>query len=176
MSEDTVAAQDAAPTGAVGLGGWLILPAINMVWDLLQLLWGLYALALLKSGALTLPQGLDAEDPAWGRLLNYEANTSILLVCLLIALLVLFFSRSWIFPKAFIAFLALGVFIRLFDLLQIHGVDTLDAGAYHGSFAGLMLPVISCVVWSSYFLQSVRVRNTFTRPWPVAKPSSPASS
>jgi hypothetical protein len=176
MNEDTVAAQAAAPTGPVGLGGWLIVPAINMVWNLLQLAWGLYALALMKSGALTLPQGLDVQDPAWIRLLDYEANTSILLAFLLIALLVLFFTRSWIFPKAFIAFWALGVLIKLFDVMQIHAVDTLDADAHGGSFTAVMPPVIYCVVWTSYFLNSVRVRNTFTRPWPVAKPSSAVSS
>jgi hypothetical protein len=87
-------------------------------------------------------------------------------------LLVLFFARSWLFPKAFIAFWALNLLLQFLDLMQVHGVETLDVDAYHGSFTALIMPVIYCVGWGSYVLTSVRVRNTFTRPWPVSSVAS----
>jgi hypothetical protein len=115
-----------------------------MVLQLLQLSWGLNLLVLLKSGdpRVPVPEGLDVHDPAWTRLLNYEFNTCILMMCLLAVLLVLFFARSWLFPKAFIAFWALNLLLQFLDLMQVHGVETLDVDAYHGSFTALIMPVI----------------------------------
>jgi hypothetical protein len=179
MSEDQTT-QAAATQGPAGLGGWLILPGITMVLHVFWLLWNLTSLMTLRAGNIpdtTATAGLDFSDPAFIRLLNYEFNANILMVILLVALLVLFFTRSWVFPKAFIAFLALNVLIRLFDVMLAHGVATLNTdNNADASFTELARPVIYAVAWGSYFLRSVRVRNTFTRPWPVGKPSSVVSS
>ncbi|HEY1772603.1 MAG TPA: DUF2569 domain-containing protein [Gammaproteobacteria bacterium] len=178
MSEDQ-ATQATATTGPMGLGGWLILPGIAMGLHLLWLLWDLMGLMAFRSGNVpdASAAGIDFSDPAFIRLLNYEFNTSIVMVIFLVALLVLFFTRSWLLPKAFIAFLALNILIRLFDVMQAHGVATLNTdNNADASFTALARPVIYAVVWGSYFLKSVRVRNTFIRPWPVAKPVSVVSS
>jgi hypothetical protein len=85
---------------------------------------------------------------------------------------VLFFTRSWLYPRLFIGFLVLNVGIRFGDVMLVHGVTGLDSKDPHSSFVDLMRPVLYCVIWIPYFLKSVRVRNTFTQPWPVPAASS----
>ncbi|HEY3645461.1 MAG TPA: DUF2569 domain-containing protein [Gammaproteobacteria bacterium] len=180
MEESTQAAPQAAATeGPVGLGGWLILPAIGMFVNLLLLAYNLLGLAALSSGQTAdaiATSGIDIHDPAWARLVAYEFGSNSLLLLLIVGLLVLFFTRSWLFPGAFIAFLALNLAIRFGDLMLAHGVATLDTNGDNNSYVELMRPVLYCVIWIPYFLKAVRVRNTFIRPWPMAKPASAVSS
>ncbi|HEX2669101.1 MAG TPA: DUF2569 domain-containing protein [Gammaproteobacteria bacterium] len=168
-SPDTAAS---APKKLEGLGGWLILPAIGMFWNMLALSYGLLSAVALKfspdMAEAMAGRGIDINDPAWLRLLNFELFTSVLLLCLVIALLVLFFLKSWWFPRAFIAFLVASVVVKAGDVMLAHGVATLDLSQTEGSsFTELMRPVLASVIWIPYFLVSERVKNTFVRHRPA---------
>jgi hypothetical protein len=162
--------QDVTPQETIR---WMILPTIIAVFELLAKAFNLLGLAALKSadaGSDLLPPGLDISDPTWTRLLDYEWNTSILVISLLGVLLALQIARSWIFPGAFTAFLVLNLLLRFFHIMLANSVATLRVDAANGSYTELMRPVIYCVIWIPVYLRSKRAQLVFNRPWPMANP------
>jgi len=128
---------------------------------------GLWVIKSADAGSSVIPEGVDVHDPDWVRLIAYEWNTGILVVCALAALLVLLFTRSWLFPGMFIGFWALIVLLGFFHIMQVNSVATLQG---HGSYVEIIRPVIYCVIWMPTFLKRDGLKSVFNRPWPMANP------
>lgn len=166
MSDDMEATQPAPSQRTVI---WLMLPAVFILFELMMAALQLPGLRALKEGGVAeglVPQGVDVQDPAWIRLVDYQWNMGIFTVCALAALLILLFTRSWLFPGAFVAFWGLNLLLKFFDVMQVHSVAGLEG---HGSYTELMRPIIFFATWASLYLKQQNTRSIFTRSWPVAR-------
>lgn len=145
-----------------GLGGWLIIPAISVTILPVASLVGLYtsldAFAADTWSNLT-TFGSDAYHALWAPVLLFELVGMLGLLVFEVMLLVMFYQRRSSFPKIYIAFL----WISAAHLLIDAGLTTLipDAEAGAGGYSSLPRTLIGSAIWTGYFLQSVRVRNTF---------------
>ena len=162
MSETTTNQGKLEPAG---LAGWLVLVGIGLVVSPIRI-----AVVLLQTfppifrdGAwevLTTP-GTEAYHALWAPLLVLEIFGNTLFIAAGIALLLLFFRRSFRFPTLYIAYAVASVLFILLD-------------AWLGSFVLADEPMfdpdtarefgrtlVSAAVWVPYLLVSKRVRNTF---------------
>ena len=155
-----VPAQETEPR----LIGWLLVPIVLLVLKLLVMCYELIWLHLVRSDQDVINEiaagGIDVQDPAWARLVDFEFDTNALLLAGGVLLLVLFFTRSWWYPRLFIVLLGVNLLISFFDLMLAHGVATLNDDR---SFTQLIQPVIYCVIFIPYLLQSTQAKQTFVK-------------
>ena len=90
-----------------GLGGWLVLVGIGVVVGPFRIAYefGPLYYSIFTDGSfeyLTTP-GTEAYHQLWGLLLVFEAVCNSLIVLASLYLIYLFFSKHYIFPKAYIA-------------------------------------------------------------------------
>lgn len=150
-----------------GLGGWLILVALGMFVRTIMLL-------------ITIIQSRDAYFNAsiW-RLMStpgseqYQANYTLIATMELIVnfslftyallLLVLFFRRSHMFPRAIQVFLGLWVLGSAFNLWDHAMLGQEDPAQKMESYKQLFQTMIGTAIWIPYFQVSRRVKLTFVR-------------
>jgi len=140
-----------------GIGGWLILLAVGQVLGPIQ-----FMTSTIEEYA-ALPSGTFARFPL-------AVSGDFLLRAAYVALLCyaayLFFTKRAEFPRLYIAAIGVGFVFPLVIGTWVSlttGVNTL---ANLGSWEFLkfyLLTLVVGVVWISYLLNSVRVRNTFVR-------------
>ncbi|MGH7972539.1 MAG: DUF2569 domain-containing protein, partial [Limisphaerales bacterium] len=156
----------ATPTGHPelgGLGGWLILVAINLIFTPLRVVY--YLAHSLKSfspvawHALTSPGGM-AYNAAWGPLLTLELLGEMTVLTLSIFALVLFFQKRRAFPRWFIGLLVFNGTFVLADVFGAGLVKNLDPE--HVSKTVLQV-VVASGIWIPYMLRSRRVKATFVQ-------------
>jgi len=159
-----------APTtgdGPEGIGGWLLLVCLGLILTPFRV--GYYLLAtfppLFRDGSwhtLTTP-GSPPYHPFWGPLLIGEIAINAFFIVTAIYLLVLFFRKSWRFPKFYVFFLVSNFVFIVLDALAIRivlpGQPFLDAESA-GEFAKSLVGV---GIWVPYMFISKRVKNTFVR-------------
>ena len=87
----------------------------------------------------------------------FEASTNTLFLLAIIGLNILFYTRKKIFPKLMIAYLAIH--------LVLIGADHFGAVSLHLNSHSLTLvrTFIYTVIWIPYFMNSIRVEQTFTK-------------
>jgi hypothetical protein len=158
-----------------GIGGWLVLPML-----------ALFATAM--RGLITLRQDIfpllqdwvDGYLPPpgahymWAPLWILETVIVVAVLIASVALLILMFKKSRVFPKAMIWFYALSAaVVVLIDLIILGFADGLlpDAAVrqevgFSASvlFADMVTSVLPAAIWIPYFLLSERVKNTFLNP------------
>ena len=162
----------ADPGAPSGISGWLILPALGnilgpfaagfVVWSL-TLHFDPDAWAAAPTTTLT----------AWARPIAHFylvscLALSVILACLTVVVLVLFFQKRTSVPRAYPA-LTWG-FVLLSTLI-VAGMKTDDPVA--ADVFGLARDVASGAIWTAYFLVSQRVRATFTNPGPAVAVTTP---
>ena len=149
-----------------GLGGWLILVAIGLLFGPIRLMFhmsqSLDAFSLWKWHALTNPGGVSY-NPLWGPSLTFELLGEISILIFDVFVLVLFFQRRRLFPRWFIALLVLNAVFVLGDMTAVHflGVSSPKTAAQH--LNNIMSVVVGCGVWIPYTCVSQRVKATFVR-------------
>lgn len=151
-----------------GIGGWLILIAINLVWTLLSALQVINTVCItfIFNGALEelSTPGSTAYSALWKPTILFELASNILTLLLSIVLIYLFFRKKKIFPKVFIGLLLFRILVNLINavftlfLSKSTSIDTSSNLA-----APIAQPILQVVIWGYYMLNSVRVKNTFTR-------------
>ena len=152
-------------SGPVGLGGWLILVGLGLVFTPLRLLSfiGQTFVPIFTEGSwelLTTP-GSEVYHPLWGPLIVFElaVNGGFLLAG--IGLLILFFMRSPVFPKAYIWVALLNLPLVLLDAWLTTRVLP-DQPMFDADTAReLGRSFVAVAIWVPYMLVSRRVRNTF---------------
>ena len=146
-----------------GLGGWLILVGIGLVISPFRL--GAFILQFVPvftDGTweiLTTP-GSEQYHALWAPVLIFELLGTLGFIVAYVVLGILFFRKSRLFPKTYIA-------IALINLCFI----ILDAGLGFALPGGTMLApeaakemaraLVSVAIWVPYMMVSKRVRNTF---------------
>jgi hypothetical protein len=148
-----------------GLGGWLILVGIGVVLGLLRMMATTAStfLPLLEPGVwqtLTSPDS-EAYHPLWAPILIGEILFNSGMVGATAWLAYLFFSKSYLFPRVYVAlavtsliFIPLDAWIVTFVLPDEPMFDPVTAREFGRVFVG-------AIVWIPYMLVSRRVHATF---------------
>ena len=151
--------------GPVGIGGWLILPLIGLIFTPIAAvvsLWTQY-LPIFTQGIyerLTDP-AFQNYHPLWGPALILELIAQIIFAAGSIWALVLLFRKSQLFPSVMIAFYALNVAYLAADTWlasQIPMLRAMNLGEIGGR---LVIGLIAAAIWIPYMRISKRVKNTF---------------
>lgn len=153
-----------------GLRGWLILVAIGVIIAPIRLLsveLPMYN-EILNDGSWELLTSADSElyHPLWAPVLITEITFSFVLLLASLYLVVLFFSKHYLFPLVFIAItLAMLVFIP-FDAWLVSQVLPEESFLNGQTVRDLLRTLISAAIWIPYMLVSKRVKATFVEKKP----------
>lgn len=137
----------------IGIGGWLILPAIGLVVAPILFLHGISVDLRLLAGSQY--QSALISRPGLAGVLLYEALNNSVLLLSAIYLNILFYRRKRAFPALMMIYLASQFVLGLGDhLLVLHlGLPT--------EWTQVIRGFVQCAVWIPYFLNSRRVEFTF---------------
>jgi hypothetical protein len=152
-------------TGPVGIGGWLILPLIGLIFTPIAAtvsLWTQY-LPIFTQGIyerLTDPN-FQNYHPLWGPAIIFEMIAQIIFVAGSVWAIVLLFRKARLFPSAMIAIYILNVVYLAADTWIASQIPILRATNF-GEIAGrLVIALMSAAIWIPYMRVSKRVKNTF---------------
>lgn len=137
----------------VGIGGWLILPAIGLAVSPFSFAYGIYVdLRFLVSSQYQ--AGLAAR-PGLAGVLMFEAVNNSMLFLATILLNILFYRKKRAFPGYMMAYLGGQFLLGLADQLMAMRLTP------HTDWTQVMRGLVGCAIWIPYFLQSRRVEVTF---------------
>src|SRR4029077_11712335 len=121
---------------------------------------------IFQSGAwavLTTP-GSARYHALWAPMIVGEIAFNLGFLVLDIWLLVLLFSKSWRFPKVFIAFAVLNFVFILLDSVIGNQIPAVAQASGAGSATEIIRALAMVAIWVPYMLTSKRVKNTFVKP------------
>ena len=153
--------------GPEGLSGWLVLVGIMLVVTPLRLVKFLNETfpPLFEDGTwevLTTP-GPPPYHPMWGPLLITEIAANCTFIVVAVWLLVLFFRKSWQFPRVFVAFLVTSLLFIAVDALAVKIVLPEQPLLDGETMVEFTRSLVGAGIWIPYMLMSTRVKNTFVR-------------
>jgi len=150
-----------------GLGGWLILIGLGLVFSLFRLVFlviqTLNVFSLWKWQALTTPGGISYQ-PAMAPVLIFELLGQLTTLTLCLFTLVLFFQKRRVFPRWFIGMLVFNLIFIFLDAVAVKGL--LHSSKPQTGITltrNLTRAVIGCSIWIPYMCVSRRVKSTFVR-------------
>jgi hypothetical protein len=158
-----------ATNGPVGIGGWLLLPALGLIVTPLVIAFGFYkdllpALTPAVWNAVTDPDSA-AYNTWWGPLIVYEVLINLALFIFTLWLLWNFFTRSRRVPTLFVIWLAVTAGTRIVDyMLTSHIPAMADKPPDPADLRDLVRSIVGAAIWIPFFLRSKRVKNTFIEP------------
>lgn len=152
-----------------GLGGWLILVGIGVIISPIQLLVTYIPIYnIFEDGtweALT-TVGSEAYNPLWGPLLIGEIVYNAAMVAVSIYLIYLFFSKHHLFPKVYIAIVAVSLVFIPLDAWLVTKVLPTEPMFDPETAKEFMRAFVSGCIWVPYMLISKRVKLTFVEKMP----------
>lgn len=149
-----------------GLGGWLILAGINIVFSIYLttrtvvesynsiMLSGIYT-------ALTSPES-SSYHSGFKFCFIFEIALNITFILLFIYLAYLFFTKNYKFPKVFIfirIMCVVFIIVDIFITISVFDVSVIDREV----IIDLVGAIIQCMICIPYFRKSERVKNTFVQ-------------
>ena len=159
-SIDEKVVEERIVSGPSGLGGWLILLFINL---LVSLLFGFFwlkrdYLSLFVDGTWT--QVSDPASPHYDFFLSiivlWEMVFELALITMLGVLIVLFFRKSFLFPKVLVWTLVASIIFSISDSITLSIL-------YGENYFGGLTEILRAIIWIAYVSSSRRVKNTFTQ-------------
>lgn len=147
-----------------GLGGWLILVAISLIYQFISVSYGFLSClnAIFFSGmwALRCDPNSNMYVANFDWLIYFECVCNS--VCLILNgyIIYLFFSKNYKLPSFFIFFKIIYVVFMISDVILCYIVLQL-ANNYSPDLTGIFGAIIHACIWVPYMLTSVRVKNTF---------------
>ncbi len=150
-----------------GLGGWLILIAISLIWSTIDLTLGLFYdfLPIFQEGrwhALTTP-GTEEYHPLWGPVLGFELIGNTIILIFSFALIIFFFSKSFRFPALFITYLIVNLLGHGIDFFLGDLIPAVATKPDSQDLHQLLQTLILALVLIPSFMMSERVKNTFVK-------------
>jgi hypothetical protein len=147
------------------IGGWLILPAIGLVFTPVIFAIGVFtSIAPLLSNdvwhELTHPDG-QYYHPRLGAIIAFELIGSVVMMIISTILAIFFFQKRRFVPLAMIAFYAVNLVFLIADYLLLQSIPSI---AQTLSFEGnrqLIRAITTAMIWIPYFAISERVKGTF---------------
>jgi hypothetical protein len=139
-----------------GLAGWLILIGLGILIQPLKDLYGIFSINLPAFASIASQSGSSQYSTLYN-IAVYELINNIIFVIALIYLNILFYQKKKMFPRFFIIYLIGNFVLILIDYLMLSGV----IASPDASSLGIVL--LQMIVWIPYFLNSRRVKATFTQ-------------
>ena len=157
-----------ANDGPVGLGGWLIIPIIGLIYLPIRLAISVKSdyLPIFQEGyweVLTTP-GSEAYHHLWGPYIIFEivVNAVFLVACLY--LLFLMFTKSYKLPKLIIIFYCANLIFVVADYFMGNMIPAVATQINDKEvIKEVIRSVLGVLIWVPYFLVSKRVKNTFVK-------------
>jgi rubrerythrin len=162
IKEDT-----AKPTVYKGIRGWLIFPAIGLIYSLIRLPWGtataLFPLSKQSVWDQITTPGLPTYHPMFGPMLIGELVINFALIILTIITAIYFFRKMHQAPRFMIILLLSSAGILIIDsiLVNASGINVYMTENSNSNEIIRIIPV--AIIWTLYFLRSRRVKATFIR-------------
>jgi predicted secreted protein len=147
-----------------GLGGWLVVVGIGLVVAPIRIAVACVQtyVPLFQNGSwelLTTP-GTGTYHPLWAPLLLGELLVNLGFLQLFLVLIFLFLRRARMFPRLYIAVLALNLAFLFVDALLLDSLAATGSRT-ETAWTPLLQGLASAAIWIPYMLRSRRVRNTF---------------
>jgi hypothetical protein len=152
-----------------GLGGWLVVVAIGLVFGpLAQLAAAGYNVQFLDENTwrqMTAPGG-SLYHPLWAGIILVEVAYNVGMLVASVVLLILFFRKRRTFPLLYMIVLVLSAFFTSADTVAVHFVclEVPNFPKPAPNHAGAAM--LRAFIWIPYMLMSKRVRSTFIRGGP----------
>lgn len=148
------------------IGGWLILVGIGLLIAPLRMLMIIvptYQEVLQPDvwAMLAVPGGL-LYHPLWAPILIGEIATNTLLFIVSLILIVMFFRKSQLFPKAYIIVAIFTLTFILVDAAAVKVVLPDEPMLDPDTMKEVTRSLVSVLIWCPYMLVSKRVKATFT--------------
>lgn len=157
--------EPAAQPSPIGIGGWLLLPALAMIVSPIRIAYDFYQTfaPVFRPSVwiLLLRPGTEFHNPPLAALLAWEIIANIAFFAFTVWLAVLFFKKRKTVPKLYIYWLLLNCVLQVADMVFSSFIPAAAAQSHANAFAELAKAAIGAAIWMPYFLQSKRVRNTF---------------
>ncbi len=149
-----------------GIGGWLILPMLGLLFTPLilgtNLIINHYPIFAEDYWSTLTTPGNEAYHALWGPLIIFEVIGNLVFLLFSIFLIILFFQKRRGFPLLMIWFLSSNLVFLLIDLLAAEQIPNIPSLIKQNALKELIKSSISALIWIPYFMKSIRVRNTFT--------------
>ena len=152
---------------AEGLGGWLIIVAIGIIVSPLRIVFELFPIYsdIFTDGyweILTTP-GTDAYHIMWAPILLGEIGINVLLTCMWLFIIFLFFSKKKAFPRWYIGIMLFTLTFLITDAFTIKLVLPNEPIFDPETVTEIGRTLFSCLIWIPYMIVSKRVSATFIR-------------
>lgn len=163
------APQTPPPSGATGLGGWLVLVQISLYASLLRLSGQINTYSIPALGRDVRDELFSRESGLyhvlWMPTLIYELVVSVLMVVLVVFCLVALYTRKRLFPLLMILLYSVNLAVALFDFVLMQTIEATSDLVLEdaGSLRDLVRAALTTAIWVPYFIASGRVRRTFVR-------------
>jgi hypothetical protein len=163
-----------------GLGGWLILVGIGVLIAPIRLIATFVPIytPIFEDGtweALTVV-GSETYNPMWGPLLIGEMTYNSIMAAASIYLIYLFFSKHYLFPKAYIAILLVSLVFIPLDAWLVTKILPNESMFDPETSKEFMRTLIGSIIWVPYMLISKRVKATFVEKIPTKQMQPSAES
>lgn len=149
-----------------GLGGWLILAGINIVFSIYLTTKTVVEsyIYIIQSGVFTAFTSPESSSYHSGFKFGFifEMTLNITFILLFIYLAYLFFTKNYKFPKVFIfirIMCVVFIIVDIFITISVFDVSVIDQEV----IKDLVGAIIQCMICIPYFRKSERVKNTFVR-------------
>jgi hypothetical protein len=146
----TTLSEEQKADGPKGIGGWLILPTIGTVVSPFAMAYWSFETGRALSTSLA---------PTLLTFIAIETVFNISLVVAWIVAIVMLFKHKRIYPKLFVALLAIGLVGTAVDLVVV--AAAFDVRVDANDIKGLVRSVVGLAIWGPYMFISKRVLNTF---------------
>lgn len=153
-----------ASEGPEGLGGWLILAVLGLLFTLLSALPTMrIQLAALTGGHVAARFDSDSPvyDPFAGALVCGELLATVGVVVGVLVVVGLYVAKSRWFPRGYIGLMIYVLAAQVLDHTVAMGMGFISADEFSRSLRDLVPRVVTATIWTCYMLLSKRVRNTF---------------
>jgi hypothetical protein len=151
--------------GPRGIAGWLILPALGIVFAPFGLLVSIVRDILPAFGDDVWPLLVNPGSPIYHRLwvpiIIFELVADVLIVIGSIVVLVLFFRKSRHAPRVIVGWLAALLLVQIVDLVLTRQIPAVASQVEFDDYRDLLRSAVAAAIWIPYFLVSRRVKNTF---------------
>lgn len=163
-----------------GLSGWLILVGLGVLVSPIRLLVTYIPIykPIFEDGTWEMLTTVSSEayDPLWEPLLVGEIAYNSIMFGVSVYLIYLFFSKHYLFPKLYIAIVAVSLVFIPLDAWVVTKILPTEPMFDPDTTKEFMRVVINSLIWIPYMLFSKRVKATFVEKMPNKQMQSTAES
>lgn len=148
-----------------GLGGWLILLGIGIVFNPPKLIYSTYTIFKRCFSENNWSLITSPSSPNYHALLKsaiiFELVANIIMIILSLGVLFLFFKKSKHFPKAWISTFIFLLITHVIDMVLCKQIPLIGEYELRDLYNTLFRTIGSLAIWFPYLIKSKRVKNTF---------------